>query len=1455
MWTILLVTALCLSLHVGSAHGGAGRVMLQANACSDSPGKNRPDVCSNTIPGIGGNQWDNNEIECHICSNPTYQLKCNLNFKFIQNNTVDCELDQGPLHTAISFSCPIQDCVINCDWAKVQGQVPGCAYQPIRDIFQLSAFLCSVLCPPETDFFLVQQVSRTTSLDGGSEPAQRQQRKGQGRASGGRQGKKGGRAAPQQESAAQQEHSEEQDPEAQQDELEKEQALCENAAKAGLSREQLKEQMEGLVDGPIAELGRKPGSTHNVLPCTAEQAVGRTILSWFVNDEGAEAGGLYEGRVLSYDAAKGEHTIVFGDGEVYQQVIPEEDCTVWNGHKWKGAGAYVTGRGAQWPASPALPEEQAAAAPAPAMEQPAEPTTATAAAAQSAPAAAAAPGADEALATAGSADMVTAASGELTTRRSFRGRKLAAQQLPSEELAESPRAPAAAAAAARPSDQPDSAPASGAPLEAVPAEPLAEVPAQVVGQPSAAPVAVPLITAAAGAPEQQQLQGGEQAQRGVHAQQAQQGSQPAEAPHAGPETHSVGVVVTVQPAHSDAATPADELALPVAQPHLAEQSKREPAGQPGSAQVAQQAQHTSQGGKQAPAPAELVDLSGLQGAEEADAMDVDIMNASPAPTPAAAPAQLAPAAGSAGAEQRDSLSVEPAMQQQQQQQQAVRPEAADGAQRRLSVAGSGADEIDAVIVNTAIPLAAGGAVPAQGLLIAPKVVLTGKPGRAKRHPKEKGAAGAKQQRGAAVKGAARAAPGTVLSPPAPPSATKAATTPRALQQQRKQQQQQQHAERPRDEMEELRQLQQELERHTHQVASAQGQAAAGARAIKSILDALRSRGVTVEQLQATQRAAVQAGGKGGLGRAVAQVGKDAKKLGAPVAEVVADAMLAGALSPPGQAALGDTRKGLQEVDEAADSSRALVEEWKAMTNAPAPPPQHAQQAERGQRQPKRPRPSPGGATTPGVALQLFTSAGQSGELAAAAATAAAGTAELAPAGRGNLGGAAEPAMKQEGDAGEGGHGARLEPRASAEEDLFESTGNRDRDHAILVLAAALAEGRPAFLAAVELEQALFERHPPAAGQQPAPENGRQGAYDTQCSSAYLRELKTLWEVVSPQAPGFRPLLRYLLLSGGLLPSELVVAPPERIQQAEAAFLARARQQHEGGDSSGAGGAAAGVVRGGINRALARLPPAAVPAHAAVKHEPHSTQLPHQGQQTGAPPPPPPPEQQQQQAGGSSRAAGLPAAAAPAPPATLAGASLAPASRLSARTAPALDPVAAAQAAAAKITAERLAEVGGAIGGSGSMGSLTQPPAMPPAPARLAAPPADRQPPGVAPWAAGSQAAQPLPPPPIAPSFGGPPAPPYAGMGQGPPPPPVAPWVQGAPPPPPVGSFPPAPYGLTPPGPQPPPHASFEMGLPPPPFFPPPPASTPPAAAAAGAAVPPPPPLPPAPPAAPPQQSD
>ncbi len=78
-----------------------------------------------------------------------------------------------------------------------------------------------------------------------------------------------------------------------------------------------------------------------------------------------------------------------------------------------------------------------------------------------------------------------------------------------------------------------------------------------------------------------------------------------------------------------------------------------------------------------------------------------------------------------------------------------------------------------------------------------------------------------------------------------------------------------------------------------------------------------------------------------------------------------------------------------------------------------------------------------------------------------------------------------------------------------------AAGSLDRDHAILVLAAALAGPQRPFSSAVELEQALFEKHPPQLAGQP-PQQAQRGGGGARCSEQYLQELRSLWEALSPQ---------------------------------------------------------------------------------------------------------------------------------------------------------------------------------------------------------------------------------------------------------------------------------------------------------------------------------------------------
>lgn len=61
---------------------------------------------------------------------------------------------------------------------------------------------------------------------------------------------------------------------------------------------------------------------------------------------------------------------------------------------------------------------------------------------------------------------------------------------------------------------------------------------------------------------------------------------------------------------------------------------------------------------------------------------------------------------------------------------------------------------------------------------------------------------------------------------------------------------------------EIRALQEQLERSLQQMASAQGQAAAAARGVKEVVDALAARNVTVEQLQVCVCLVLEEGGVG-----------------------------------------------------------------------------------------------------------------------------------------------------------------------------------------------------------------------------------------------------------------------------------------------------------------------------------------------------------------------------------------------------------------------------------------------------------------------------------------------------------------------------------------------------------------------------------------------------------------
>jgi hypothetical protein len=98
--------------------------------CSASPGSQTPPECSGNF---SGNQWDKDELECHV--EQGYQLKCDHNQETFGSNTVRCNIDAGPLSSEIKFECPVDgNCQINCNWADVQGKLPGATYPTIRRI-------------------------------------------------------------------------------------------------------------------------------------------------------------------------------------------------------------------------------------------------------------------------------------------------------------------------------------------------------------------------------------------------------------------------------------------------------------------------------------------------------------------------------------------------------------------------------------------------------------------------------------------------------------------------------------------------------------------------------------------------------------------------------------------------------------------------------------------------------------------------------------------------------------------------------------------------------------------------------------------------------------------------------------------------------------------------------------------------------------------------------------------------------------------------------------------------------------------------------------------------------------------------------------------------------------------------------------------------------------------------
>ncbi|KAL4522710.1 hypothetical protein Ndes2437B_g07494 [Nannochloris sp. 'desiccata'] len=125
------VTALMVSTFAPSVAASRRHLVQALEGCEASPGSQIPPECDGGL--FSGNQWDEDEVECQL--EEGYQLKCDHNLETFGSNTVRCEIDQGPLSSEIEFECPVDgNCQINCDWADVQGKLPGAVYPATRRI-------------------------------------------------------------------------------------------------------------------------------------------------------------------------------------------------------------------------------------------------------------------------------------------------------------------------------------------------------------------------------------------------------------------------------------------------------------------------------------------------------------------------------------------------------------------------------------------------------------------------------------------------------------------------------------------------------------------------------------------------------------------------------------------------------------------------------------------------------------------------------------------------------------------------------------------------------------------------------------------------------------------------------------------------------------------------------------------------------------------------------------------------------------------------------------------------------------------------------------------------------------------------------------------------------------------------------------------------------------------------
>ncbi|KAL6779834.1 hypothetical protein ACKKBG_A13920 [Auxenochlorella protothecoides x Auxenochlorella symbiontica] len=86
-----------------------------------------------------------------------------------------------------------------------------------------------------------------------------------------------------------------------------------------------------------------PACTTRMAPCSAAAAVGRQVWVWWVEEAGSSKGSMYRGRIDAYDAASGQHSVVYEqDGSCVKETLLTEVVA------WEDGS--VTGPGAVWKA-------------------------------------------------------------------------------------------------------------------------------------------------------------------------------------------------------------------------------------------------------------------------------------------------------------------------------------------------------------------------------------------------------------------------------------------------------------------------------------------------------------------------------------------------------------------------------------------------------------------------------------------------------------------------------------------------------------------------------------------------------------------------------------------------------------------------------------------------------------------------------------------------------------------------------------------------------------------------------------------------------------------------------------------------------------------------------------------------------------------------------------------------